>query len=49
MNTLPATLPRGAMRALAGSCASLLALSLALGAAANLLRPSASRLPWIGD
>ena len=49
MNTLPATLPRGAVRALAGSCAALLALSLALGAAANLLRPSASRLPGIGD
>ena len=49
MNTFPAALPRGAALSLTGTCTALLALSLALGAAANRLRPAASRLPWIGD
>lgn len=40
---------RGELLRLAGACASLLALSLALGTGANLLRPPASRLPWIGE
>ena len=49
MNTLPAALPRGAASSLAVTCSALRALSLALGAAANRLRPAASRLPWVGD
>ena len=34
---------------LAGACAGLLALAAALGATVNLLRPEATRLPWVGD
>lgn len=34
---------------LAGACAGLLALSAALGTGTNLLRPKATRLPWVGD
>lgn len=34
---------------LAGACAGLLALSVVLGTSVNLLRPMASRLPWVGD
>ena len=34
---------------LAGACASLLALSVVLGTGVHLLRPEATRLPWIGE
>ena len=34
---------------LAGTCAGLLALSAALGGGVHLLRPKATRLPWVGD
>lgn len=34
---------------LLGPAAGLLALSAALGAAANVVRPAATRLPWVGD
>ena len=41
--------PRGEWLRLAGACASLLALAAILGTAFNLLRPEATRLPWMGD
>jgi rhodanese-related sulfurtransferase len=44
-----AVFPRGAGLRLAGACGALLAAAALLGAAANLLRPAATRLPWIGD
>jgi len=31
------------------ACAGLLGLAIALGIGVNLLRPSATRLPWVGD
>ncbi len=31
------------------ACAGLLTLSVALGTSVNFLRPSATRLPWVGD
>ena len=34
---------------LAGACAGLLALAAALGATVNVLRPEATRLPWVED
>jgi rhodanese-related sulfurtransferase len=48
--TLPAaSSPRGERLRLAAVCAALLAISGVLGAAANALRPEATRLPWTGD
>ena len=49
MTTGPAAARRIDAIRLVGACAGLLALAAALGAAANLLRPSSTRLPWIGD
>ena len=40
---------RGETLRLAAACAGLLALAAALGIAANVLRPAATRLPWAGD
>ena len=40
---------RGETLRLAGACVGLLALAAGLGSAANLLRPAATRLPWVGD
>ncbi|MGD9781289.1 MAG: rhodanese-like domain-containing protein [Kiritimatiellia bacterium] len=34
---------------LAGACAGLLVLAAALGSTVHLLRPAATRLPWVGD
>ncbi len=44
-----ASSPRGERLRLAAACAALLAVSAVLGAAANALRPEATRLPWTGD
>jgi rhodanese-related sulfurtransferase len=49
MNSRAEVLPRGAGLRLAGACAALLAAAALLGAAANVLRPAPTRLPWIGD
>ena len=40
---------RGEAIRLAGACAGLLALAAMLGSTVNLLRPAATRLPWVGD
>ena len=40
---------RGQLIRLAGACAGLLALSVVLGTAVNILRPESTRLPWVGD
>lgn len=40
---------RGETLRLAGACVGLLAVAIGLGSAANLLRPAATRLPWVGD
>ena len=42
-------LRRGDALRLAGAGATLLAVAAVLGLAANLLRPAATRLPWVGD
>lgn len=34
---------------LVGACAGLLALAVAFGTIVNILRPTSTRLPWIGD
>ena len=49
MNSGTTALRRSESIRLAGACAGLLALSAMLGSAVNLLRPAATRLPWVGD
>jgi rhodanese-related sulfurtransferase len=44
-----ASLSRADILRLVRACAGFLAISVVLGAGANLLRPASSRLPWIGD
>lgn len=49
MNSAAAATRRLDMLRLVGACAVMLALAASLGATVNLLRPKATRLPWVGD
>ena len=49
MSSAARAIPRGEALRLAGTCAGLLAAAVALGVGVNVLRPAATRLPWVGD